>query len=84
MIRSNDFGFKNLDPVCGGYLRKLTQQDAAESASLKIVCDCKGDLSPLFVKCNIERMAHHAILVAATCNQSKGLVQVRFSMSFGR
>ncbi len=45
MIRSNDFRLKNFDSVCGRHLRELAQQDAAESASLKIVCDREGDLS---------------------------------------
>jgi hypothetical protein len=61
----------------------LAQQDGPESASLKIVCDREGNLRPLIRDGHLECVAHHTLLVATACNQSKGLVKIRFSVSFG-
>jgi hypothetical protein len=83
VICSNHFSRKNFDPICCGYVRQLAEQDAAEAASLKIVCDREGDLGPCLRDGDIERVAHYTVLVATERNQSKSLVQVRFSVSFG-
>jgi hypothetical protein len=83
MIRRDHIGFKDLDSICRSDIRKLAKQDGAESASLKVVGNGKGNLGALVVNANIEGMAHDALLVTTACNQSKSLVQVRLSMSFG-
>jgi len=82
VIRSDDFSLEDFDPVCSSYLRKLAQQNAAESPSLKIVCDRKGDLSPIVCDSRIEGVTNNTLPVTAARNQSKRLVQVCFSMSF--
>src|SRR6202008_841456 len=83
MIRRHHIGFKDLDSICPSDIRKLAQQNGAESASLKVVGNGKGNLSALLVNDNIERMTHDALSVTTARNQSESLVQVRLSMSFG-
>jgi hypothetical protein len=83
VIRGDYFSLKDLDSVCGGYLRELAQQNAAEPASLEIVRDRKGDFGALFRNNSIEGMTHNTLPIATAGDESKRMVQVRFSMSFG-
>jgi hypothetical protein len=81
MVRSDNFSLKNLDAICGRDLRQLAQQNAAESASLEIVCDRKRDLSPSLSDNRIERMANNPLVFTTARNESKCVVQVCFPMS---
>ena len=49
MIRRDDIGFEDLDPICRSDVRKLAQQDGAEPASLKVVRYSESNLGALFV-----------------------------------
>jgi hypothetical protein len=83
VIRSDDFSLKNLNAVCGSDLRKLPQQNAAESASLEIVRDRKRDLGSLLSDNGIERMTNNTLVRTTARNESKRVVQVCFAMSLG-
>jgi len=83
VIRGDDFSFKDLDPVSGGDLRELAQQDAAEPASLEIVRYRKGDFGAPFRNSGIEGVTNYTLSVTTAGDEPKRMIQVRFSMSFG-
>src|SRR5215211_1650780 len=83
VIRRDDVSLKDLDPVCGGHLRELAQQDAAESSSLKIVRDRKGDFGAVFRNSSIEGVTNNTFPVTTARDESKRMIQVGFSMSLG-
>src|SRR5215203_439276 len=83
VIRSYNFGLKDFYSVCRRHLGQLAEQDAAETTSLKIVCDRKGDFGALISVTGVECVTNDALFVTTTSDEFKGLVQVRFTMSFG-
>jgi len=84
VVCSHDFRFEDLYAVCRRDLRELAQQNAAEPAALKLVCDRERDFRALVVDRNVERMTDDTLVFAAARDQSESLVQVRFSMRFRR
>jgi hypothetical protein len=68
VIHGHDVSLKNSDPVCCGDLRQLAEQNGAESASLKVVSNGKGDFGPLLGDYYIECVTHYTVLVATAYN----------------
>ena len=54
MIGSDDLGLKSLDPICGGDLGQLTEQDRSQTASLEVVGDRERHFGAILIKPYIE------------------------------
>ena len=69
MIGRHHFGFKHLNVVGFSYFCQLAEQDCAQSSSLIIIRDGKGNLGAMFVEGGIKgvtrRIAAVAIAIAA-------------------